>query len=415
MHTRRAGAGRSSPATAAPTGESSASRRSGSGGSSSPRTRRAGGRPCGTCWCSGRGRAEGGVADDRGRAALHRAVERLGDDPGADARQLAAVQLGLAEDVEPERRPGDEASRSVCVRALRARRRAGAVADLRVREGLTFTPLLFRNVAICWPVASVHHVRPRQVAEGEVVRSGPGGGPAAADRSRRQVASGFDELRVDPHRPVELGCRARRRSSRPASAEVVEPAEVGDPDARQLVVAAEVAARRRRSRTAGRACPAVVEVHVPVVGRADHAVAEAVGGDRELDRHRRDAAVGGTPTSNALRPFLKTSLTTAGCADPGQEVGADHPLVVLGDDLSAPAELLTAAGVAAGSVSTDAVVEADERAGASARRPGSRRFAGRGSGLAGAAWRPAARAGRSPSWPRSRVGSAGLQVEPSAS
>ena len=35
-------------------------------------------------------------------------MERLGDDAGADARELAAVQLGLTQDVEPERRPRDD-------------------------------------------------------------------------------------------------------------------------------------------------------------------------------------------------------------------------------------------------------------------------------------------------------------------
>jgi hypothetical protein len=35
-------------------------------------------------------------------------MEGLGDDAGADARKLAAVQLRFAEDVEPKRRPGDD-------------------------------------------------------------------------------------------------------------------------------------------------------------------------------------------------------------------------------------------------------------------------------------------------------------------
>ena len=49
-------------------------------------------------------RLKGGVANDRVVAALDRAVERLGDDPRADALQPALVELGLAQDVEPERR-----------------------------------------------------------------------------------------------------------------------------------------------------------------------------------------------------------------------------------------------------------------------------------------------------------------------
>src|SRR6478672_592732 len=50
-------------------------------------------------------RAELGIADDREPAALHGPVEGLGDDPRPDALELAVVQLGLAQDVEPARRP----------------------------------------------------------------------------------------------------------------------------------------------------------------------------------------------------------------------------------------------------------------------------------------------------------------------
>jgi hypothetical protein len=47
---------------------------------------------------------EGGVADDRELARLDRAVERFGDDAGADAGEFSVVELGFAEDVEPKRR-----------------------------------------------------------------------------------------------------------------------------------------------------------------------------------------------------------------------------------------------------------------------------------------------------------------------
>src|SRR5215208_8322137 len=49
-------------------------------------------------------RPEGRIAHDRVRAALHRALERLRDAPRADALELAVVDPGLAEDVEPQRR-----------------------------------------------------------------------------------------------------------------------------------------------------------------------------------------------------------------------------------------------------------------------------------------------------------------------
>ena len=57
-----------------------------------------------------------GLKPGRGRSSVapfHRAVERLRDDPRADTGQLAAVQLRLAEDVEPERRVGQERALAV--------------------------------------------------------------------------------------------------------------------------------------------------------------------------------------------------------------------------------------------------------------------------------------------------------------
>jgi len=51
---------------------------------------------------------EGGVVDDRELASLHRAVEGLGDDPRPDALQSARVELGLTQDVEPQRRVLDQ-------------------------------------------------------------------------------------------------------------------------------------------------------------------------------------------------------------------------------------------------------------------------------------------------------------------
>ena len=47
---------------------------------------------------------ESRVADDRELAALHGAVERLRHDARADAVELAPVELGLAKEVEPQRR-----------------------------------------------------------------------------------------------------------------------------------------------------------------------------------------------------------------------------------------------------------------------------------------------------------------------
>ena len=73
-------------------------------------------------------RARSRVAHDREPAALHRPVERLGDDAGADAREPAVVELGLAQDVEPQRRVGGQ-------RVLLGRASGGRARRRRCRRG----------------------------------------------------------------------------------------------------------------------------------------------------------------------------------------------------------------------------------------------------------------------------------------
>ena len=141
--------------------------------------------------------------------------------------------------------------------------------------------------------------------------------------------------------------------------EVVEAAEVGDPVARQLEAAAEVAAGGREREQQLEAAEAVVEDLVPVVGGADHRVAEPEGGDAELDRHRRH--VGGRgPDLEHLAALVEDVVDRARAADPRQVVGADHPLVVLGDELARGGELLRG-GHRGGQRVEHAVVEADHR------------------------------------------------------
>ena len=94
------------------------------------------------------------VAHDREGAALHRPVEGLGDDAAADAGEPATVELGLAQHVEPQG-----------VRVATSLRSAGAswsstAPPLPLRiwplvSAFTATPLLFRNVTICCPLASL--------------------------------------------------------------------------------------------------------------------------------------------------------------------------------------------------------------------------------------------------------------------
>src|SRR5207247_6660722 len=81
--------------------------------------------------------------------------------------------------------------------------------------------------------------------------------------------------------------RRHTRSTRDWSSDVCSSDLVGDPVARELEVAAEVAAQAREDEQVVERPASGVEVLVPVVGGADHAVAEAVRRDGELDRHRR--------------------------------------------------------------------------------------------------------------------------------
>ncbi len=141
--------------------------------------------------------------------------------------------------------------------------------------------------------------------------------------------------------------------------EVVEPAEVGDPDAQQMVLAAEVAALAGELEQQVERAGAVVEVLVPVVGGAHHAVAEPVGGDRELDRHRRHLGRRRADLEQ-LAAVREDVVHDRLVDDAGQEVGADHPLVVLADLAPGAGELLRLGRRRRQRVA-DAVVEADER------------------------------------------------------
>ena len=92
---------------------------------------------------------------------------------------------------------------------------------------------------------------------------------------------------------------------------------------------------------------------------ADHAVAEPERGDGELERHRRHA-VRGRVDLECLAAVVEHVLDDAGRADPRQVVGADHPLVVLRDDLARLGEALRRRHRGRQRVD-DAVVEPDHR------------------------------------------------------
>jgi hypothetical protein len=78
---------------------------------------------------------------------------------------------------------------------------------------------------------------------------------------------------------------------------------------------------------------------VPAVVGADHAVPEAERGDGELERHRRDAVRGRVDLED-LAALVEDGSDHGGRDDPRQVVGANHPLVVLGDDLARLSEAL---------------------------------------------------------------------------
>ena len=202
------------------------------------------------------------------------------------------------------------------------------------------------------------HPRAREIAEGEVRARvvERDGGPA--ERAGGEVGQRVGDARVDAHRPVELRGRDGEVGVA-ALLEVVQPAEVGDPVAGQPRPAAQVAAGGGEQEQQVQRARAVVEARVPVVGGADHRVPEPVGGDRELDRHGRDVGRRRADLER-LAPVAEHVVERRRPADARQEVMAQHPLVVLGDELARLREALCRRQ-RGGEAVDDAVVEADER------------------------------------------------------
>ena len=193
--------------------------------------------------------------------------------------QLALVELRLAEDVEPERRVVEQRVSLSRVQRGEARRRRCRSWICAFVSLFTATPLLLAGTS---PSAAPSRASPCSRAAGCGTRDCS----PARDRRRAAIASGltsFVSIRI-----ALLNLAAGTTSAglhRRELAEVVEPAEVRDPDARDRAgqAAAQVREleqlRERRAR----------EDLVPAVGRPHHAVPEPERGDRELDRHRRDA------------------------------------------------------------------------------------------------------------------------------
>lgn len=141
--------------------------------------------------------------------------------------------------------------------------------------------------------------------------------------------------------------------------EVVQAAKVGDPVALQARASSERSAGTGELEEQIERATAVVEGRVPAVVTPHHRVTEAERGDGELDRHRRhvgrlDADVEQTAAVG------EDVVDDRRVAHAWQEVGADHPLVVPGHDVTRDLEALRTRR-AAGQRLDHPVVEPDER------------------------------------------------------
>ena len=155
------------------------------------------------------GRPEVRLPHDGEAAALHRPVERLRDDPRADAPQPAVVP-------SPPPAGCRTTAASASTTASFCRGASGGRAWHRRCPGGSapgqrqhVDALALRSSAtICWPLASLTIDRPGQVAEGQVaapvVERDAG---RAAERARRQVLQRVGQQRVDPLRPVDAAGR----------------------------------------------------------------------------------------------------------------------------------------------------------------------------------------------------------------
>ena len=217
------------------------------------------------------------------------------------------------------------------------------------------TPLLLRNVAICWPVARRTIRARRRLRNARSCWMPPCCSPVASGAGVQRGR----ERGVDPHRLVD---RAGRREVVAVLLllEVVQPPPVGDPVARQPDAAEKSAAQAGELEQEERACRR--RSGRPRSSRRRRAPWRGRAGRR---RSRTRSASSGSasaaaPTSNALRPWLNTLVTTPGLGDPRQVVGLEHPLVVPGDDVARGRELLRG-GHRVRQAVDDPVVEADHR------------------------------------------------------
>ena len=165
-------------------------------------------------------------------------------------------------------------------------------------------------------------------------------------------------------RPARLTALGGARSGRLELAlEVVEATPVDDPVARQPHARrAKSPLRARERRTGARACPAPARrlrssrrpARTMACPSRNAATENSIGIVGHLRRPARRPRT-------ACRPLLKTLLTIDGLHDPRQVVGAQHPLVVAGDDVARRREALACPASSSRASVDHAVVEADHR------------------------------------------------------
>ena len=265
---------------------------------------------------------------DRAPAALDRPVDRLGHDPGADAVEPAAVELGLAQDVEPQRRVLEERRRAP--RQSSADRLAPPSPSriCALVSGVTATPLDCRRAAMPCPVASSTIFARARLRKARLASMSSRGGRLAPKDPGGSSLERVRQQRVDPPGAVEL--RSPAPSARPART------RTGGASRRSSCSAAAHRRRGRRScprtRTAGTASRCRRRTPGSSCSRAGSCCARAG------TRRRRTRSASSAPRSaprrarTTLRPFGEHVVDDGRLADPRQVVVADHPLVVLDDE-----------------------------------------------------------------------------------
>ena len=278
--------------------------------------------------------------------------------PGADSVELAAVELGLAEDVEPQRGPGGHGipfarGEPVEVGAV------VALQDLLPGQRRHRDPSRVQQVDHLLTGGEPHHLRAGEVAEGEIRVGVVEVHRGATEGAGREVAQRVDQQGVDAHGAVEP---ARRHLEVGAAGlpEVVEPPEVGDPVAGQSRVAPQVpAGRREREQQVQRARS---RRGTPCSSRRPPAPWSGPAGRPRSENSMGIVGTcsGSAPTSKIFRPFVEHVVEGRLAADPRQVVVPDHPLVVPGHLAASAAEPL-GGGHRGGHLVDHAVVEPDHR------------------------------------------------------